>query len=537
MIKKIVLQNIILLAGYQLLISCAQFIPPTGGKKDEIAPKLVKSIPKFGQKNFKEKIISLEFDELIDISNLKQELLIIPEIESSYGVKLKGGIVFLKFSKPFKNSSTYTFNFRKGIKDLNEGNETNNLRLVFGTGNNIDSLKIDGNVKSLLTNQAASEIHVALYKLQDSLDIKKTKPHYFTKTDSLGNYQFQNIKGGKYRIYAFSDKNNNLKYDTKNEDVGFINDTINLNEDRENINLLIATANNEKPKVQKILQRIEDFTIIFDKNIKTFKVVFENKKDSIPYYGEGKELKFYNTTQETDTLKINIIASDFSENTINYFQNIKFRELEKKKKEKKIYVEFEVFPKRGEAINKNLQYELKFDKPISVFDTSKFKILSDTIREEILENESITWNKYKTKLTINKEIKAERELKILIEKGSFIDIKGDSSDRQSFKYPILKSENYGLVEGYFEEKKENKIVQIVNDKYEVIAEQKTKDRFIFENIKPNVYLLRIIRDKNNNAYWDCGNPDKNILPEEVYFYGEPIRIKANFEIRGLLIKQ
>ena len=31
--------------------------------------------------------------------------------------------------------------------------------------------------------------------------------------------------------------------------------------------------------------------------------------------------------------------------------------------------------------------------------------------------------------------------------------------------------------------------------------------------------------------------EKNIQPEEVIFYDEPIRLKANFEIRGMVIKE
>jgi len=536
MLKSITVKFVILITVSKLLLSCAQFVPPTGGKKDQIQPKLISSIPKSEQKNFKEKTISLEFDELVDVTSLRQELLIIPEAEGTYDIRSKSNTVILKFDKAFKDSTTYTLNFRKGIKDLNERNESRNLKLVFSTGNKIDSLKISGNIKGLLTNQPILEAHVALYKLQDSLDLKKTKPDYFTKSDSSGNYQFENIKSGKYRIYAFMDKNSNLKYDTKTEAIGFRNDTINLDKNLSGINLLLANANNEKPKNQKVLPRAEDYTILFDKNIKLFEVKFENKRDSIPYFGEGKELKFYNSTQRTDTLKVNITVTDSSGNAFNYLQKVKFREPDKKKKEKREYLTLNVKPKVGEVVEKSLKYEVSFDTPVSTFDLTKFKILSDTIREEKLETNNITWNKSKTRLNINKEINSEREVKIQMSRGVFINIKGDSSDKQDLKYPILKSENYGLIEGNFEEKKTNKIIQIINDKYEVVAEQITKDKFLFQNIKPGIYLLRVIKDKNENGYWDYGNVEKNNLPEEVTFYEEPIRLKANFEVRGLIIK-
>lgn len=536
MSKNSILKSIGLITICKLLISCAQFVPPTGGKKDETQPKLINSVPKSEQKNFKDKTISLEFDELVDVTSLRQELLIIPEAEGTYDIRSKSNTVILKFDKAFKDSTTYTLNFRKGIKDLNERNESRNLKLVFSTGNNIDSLKISGNIKGLLTNQPILEAHVALYKLQDSLELKKTKPDYFTKSDSSGNYQFENIKSGKYCIFAFMDKNSNLKYDTKTETIGFRNDTIILDKNFSGINLLMANANNEKPKNQKVLPRADDYTILYDKNIKSFEVKFDNKNDSIPYYGEGKELKFYNSTQRTDTLKVNIIVADSSGNALSYLQKIKFREPDKKKKEKREYLTLNTKPKVGEPITKNLKYEISFETPVSTFDLTKFKILSDTIREEKLENSNITWNKSKTKVLINKVINSEREVKVEMGRGVFINIKGDSSDKQDLKYPILKSENYGLIEGNFEEKKTSKIIQIINEKYEVVAEQTTRDKFLFQDIKPGIYLLRVIKDINENGYWDYGNVEQNIQPEEVTFYEEPIRLKANFEVRGLIIK-
>ncbi len=536
MLKSNIIKSVVMIAACKLIIACAQFVQPTGGNKDEIQPKLMNSIPTSEQKNFKEKTIRLEFDELVDVTSLRQELLIIPETEGTYDIKSKSNTVILKFDKAFKDSTTYTLNFRKGIKDLNERNESRNLKLVFSTGSSIDSLKIGGNIRSLLTNQPILDAHVALYKLQDSLELKKTKPNYFIKTDSNGNYQFENIKSGKYRIYAFMDKNNNLKYDTKTEAIGFRNDTINLNKNFSNLNLLLSNANNETPKRQKVIPRADDFIILYDKNIKSFDVKFENKNDSIPYYGEEKELKFYNSTLRTDTLQVNITVTDSSGNTLSYLQKVKFKEPEKKKKEKREFITIDVKPKDGEVVEKNLKYEINFKIPVSTFDLAKFKILSDTIKEEKIENNNITWNKSKTKLLINKEINSEREIKIQMSRGVFINIQGDSSEKQDLKYPISKSENYGLIEGNFVEKKNTKIVQIINDKYEVVDEQITKDKFTFQNIKPNIYLLRIIRDRNENGYWDYGNVEKNIQPEEVTFYEEPIRLKANFEVRGLIIK-
>lgn len=101
-------------------IGCAQFVPPTGGPRDITPPKLLTSIPENKSTNFDDKNLELTFDEYIDITSLKQELIITPEPKAFYNVKLKDKTVKLAFEEKLDSNTTYTFNFRNGIKDLNE---------------------------------------------------------------------------------------------------------------------------------------------------------------------------------------------------------------------------------------------------------------------------------------------------------------------------------------------------------------------------------------------------------------------------------
>lgn len=537
MLKKKLLRLILFLIISDLLLSCAQFVPPTGGKKDETPPKLVKSIPANKQTNFKGNEIELYFDELIDVASLRQELIIIPEQDGYYNIKSKSNSVLLKFDKPFKDSTTYTFNFKRGIKDLNERNEAQNLKLAFSTGPKIDSLEIEGNVKNLFTNQPILDAQVSLYQVSDSLSLRKTKPNYFLKTDSSGNFKFENLKKGRYRLYAYTDKNNNLRFDSKSEMIAFLKDTIKLDSNITNVNLALYMANNDKPKNQKTLQRAEDFTVIYDKNIKTYSVSFVNPADSLPYSAQRNEIKFYNIPLKTDTVKVNITVRDSADNELTHLQKVKFRDQERRttRRTKQENFDFQTDPKNREAVEKNLTYELYFATPIAKIDFSKIKLLSDTIRNESLDEKSIVWNTYKTQLTIKKDISATREIKFEFQTGAFIDIKGDSSERNILRNPILKPEDYGIVEGVIEGNNDNKIVQLVDENYKVEVEQKIKDRFSFINVKPGAYLIRIFVDSNANGQWDYGNVEKDIEPEKVYFSEEVIRVKANFELRDIKV--
>ena len=218
--------NYLVILSSLLLSSCAQFVPPTGGIKDEIPPKLLKTQPLNKTINFKGSTVSLEFDEVIDVSSLRQDLLVIPEQPGAYTVKQTSKGVKLVFDQPFKDSTTYTLNFRNGIKDINERNPAQNLKLVFSTGDKIDSLSVSGKIQDLWAKTEELDVTVGLYNLTDTIPILKRKPDYFTKTDSSGNYLFENIKNNKYRLIAINDKNQNLLFDQKNDKIGFLSDTL-----------------------------------------------------------------------------------------------------------------------------------------------------------------------------------------------------------------------------------------------------------------------------------------------------------------------
>ena len=49
--------------------SCANMQTPTGGPKDSIPPVLLNELPTNLSRNFKEKVIDLEFDEYIKLNN------------------------------------------------------------------------------------------------------------------------------------------------------------------------------------------------------------------------------------------------------------------------------------------------------------------------------------------------------------------------------------------------------------------------------------------------------------------------------------
>ncbi len=234
-----------------LLLSCSQPISPTGGKRDTIPPKLVKSTPTNKQTNYKSKTVDLEFDEYVVAENLQQKLLITPD-PGEYDSKLRPNGLRITFKKSLDSAKTYSLSFGDAIKDFSEKNPAQNLRIVFSTGQYIDSASVRGEVKDLLTNKPLLDVLVGMYPNSDTLNIEKVKPSYFTRSDSSGKFSIENIKSNTYQLIAFDDKNRSMTYNPKAERIAYLRDSTTLKDSTQisGVSLKVFMANNTPAKVR-----------------------------------------------------------------------------------------------------------------------------------------------------------------------------------------------------------------------------------------------------------------------------------------------
>ena len=250
------------------LISCASVQSPTGGPRDTIQPVIVKEIPKNLTRNFTGSEIEIEFDEFVKLSNEFTEISVSPAMDIPPVYKSKKEILKISFEEALQKNTTYTINFGKAIADVNESNILKNYSYVFSTGDQIDSLSISGKVINSLTKQKLKDVTVFILPIsQDSLFGKK-KASFFTTTDTSGSFKLSNLREDKYRIYALSEQGGDRIYNGNSEEIGFLNQAINLNKDTSNIELKVFK---EVPKLFSVTDRkIENdgrITLIFNKAI------------------------------------------------------------------------------------------------------------------------------------------------------------------------------------------------------------------------------------------------------------------------------
>ena len=209
--------------------SCANTTQaPTGGKKDTIAPLVVRVAPASGitHVNRTKQEFVFTFDEYVKIKNL-QNIYLSPPMKRPLKAKTRGKSVVVYFEDDtLAANTTYTIDFTDAIADNNEGNVYPGFTYVFSTGDYIDSMMITGLVQDCNTLKPVKGAKVLLYKNHADSAVFLERPVAAALTDDWGYFSIRNIQDTLYRLYAITDGNNNNQYDPESETVAFADSLI-----------------------------------------------------------------------------------------------------------------------------------------------------------------------------------------------------------------------------------------------------------------------------------------------------------------------
>lgn len=227
--KRIVYFWGILIVTYKLVVSttgCAQIIPPTGGPRDSLPPIMLKALPKDSTINFTGNKIVLAFDEYIQLDKPEEQLVVSPVPKTNPIVEAKLKEVTIRIKDTLEENTTYSINFGRSLKDLNEGNPYKNFTYLFSTGKYIDSGKLSGKVVVAETGKPDSTLIVMLHRNFDDSAVMKEKPRYFARLDSSGLFSFKNIAPGNYNLFALKDPSGQKMYMRKSDMFAFYDSAI-----------------------------------------------------------------------------------------------------------------------------------------------------------------------------------------------------------------------------------------------------------------------------------------------------------------------
>jgi hypothetical protein len=557
------------------LFSCASQAPLGGGPKDETPPKLLSCNPENRSVNFTGKQIELFFDEFIALKSVQQKLVISPPTNTKPDVISKTRSVIIKFDEELLPNTTYTLNFSDAIADLNEANSIPDFHYSFSTGTSLDSFKISGIVKDAFSLKPEAGIFVMLYTgTDDSLPIKNS-PYYLSKTNSTGNFTIENLKAGRYKIFALNDINSNLLFDMPTEKIAFLDslivpeiirktetDTLKkgtvFNADTLLIDSIVTFPVTLFKPDNIVLRAFEEdrqkqFVKSSNRNYKNKCFAQFNRKGLGPVSVAGINVKHFLVEQTKNNDSLTLWLSDSIEGSLD---TVKFQiTYAKKDSTDKIYTVTEplIFPFQEK--NKKNPDILKFNTTVNIQQDQQF-VSSNNIRFQfstpvtkfpidsisLKEGKDSIFHKIKPEIVPDKlspcvyyikyPWKDEMKYRYRIGKGSIKDVFGNSCDSLNRSFKIYPADYYGTVTFILEGPDSTLTFELIDANGNNVKEwsEKTPYSKRIERLLPGKYRLRAYFDENKNGRWDNGFYINHIQPEKMFLNPDEINLRSNWEI-------
>ncbi|NJN28206.1 MAG: hypothetical protein HC819_20665 [Cyclobacteriaceae bacterium] len=423
-----------------------------------------------------------------------------------------------------------------------------------------------------MTYDTLENIIVGLYRANDTINIFNGSPYYFTEVNDEGQFLIENIKNGKYLMYAFNDENKNLRLETNKETYGFVADTLQLDSGTYHTTIDLVSLDLTDFKMLTASVSGPNFDLNFNKYITDYHI--QPLDSSYKLYTspakENKSIRVYNTFETIDSLQVTFNATDSINTTISDTLNIKFTESKRKPEDLKI----DLKPEKNTQIQERIPVEITFNKPILYTNTDSMFVRFDTTRILQINDTLFSWTKNRNKLlfdltidrsltdtllsqrnrlnqllkdslaeqqnlnTEKRQISKEKSslvkqinkgLQLYLGYGSFISVELDTSKNITANYSFVAPEENGTQTVNIFSDYTSYTVQLLTENLDIVDEISNNNKNVFKHIPPGKYKIRVLIDSNGDGEWSPGNMLERIEPEPVYIYPDPLVIRADWQ--------
>lgn len=216
--------SIIVISG--LLCGCANIGSPSGGRRDEEPPRMLRAHPAPYTRNFSGHRVVIDFDEFVNVKDAMTNVVISPPGETTPRVTSQGKHVYVNFPDTLLPNTTYTIDFGSAVEDNNEGNVLENFSYTFSTGETLDTLRIAGVVLSADGLEPMQRKLVGVHKNMADSAFLTLRFDRMARTDDRGRFSVEGLSPGEYRVFALDDMDGNLRYSSPDEEMAFYEVTV-----------------------------------------------------------------------------------------------------------------------------------------------------------------------------------------------------------------------------------------------------------------------------------------------------------------------
>lgn len=508
---------------------CASVTPIPGGPEDTSPPEVIteKSTPNF-QLQFEKQPIKLVFNEWVELKDVSSQIIVSPPLQFLPDIGLKGKSLLFRFSpqEVLRSDATYTINFGESVRDFTEGNPATDLRFVFSTGDQIDSLSVNGKVVDAFTGEPAPKVLVLLYEQLEDTVIRTERPFYFSRTNQQGQFRIENVRGGQFRLYALIDNNFNYLYDLPGESLAFLNLPVTVSDTTPAPLVLRLFQEAPAPRLLEAKPRSPGtFRMLLNVPSSTVTVRSIGRAPDWNYLATADSLVIWHTASDTTSWSLVVRDEDKDIDTVT------ITSAPPSKLEGPLTARSNSLVRNAVPSGESLQ--LTFSRPIKKIDSTRILLLRDSLPERepvgaLIEGEARQSVRFSCQW-------ADTSLySMTLLPGAISDIFGQTHDTIRLNYKILAPETLsGLTINIDSFPTGNYVLFLLQKDKEIrkstfrIPEK--KDPIQFPRLLPGTYSIRIIEDKNENGRWDPGQLEKGRQPENLTEY--PLEeLRPNWEV-------
>jgi len=513
-----------------ILTGCAKRGSITGGAKDTIPPMITRSLPDNMSTNFNGNEIRIDFNEYIKIKDINKQLIISPPMDLAPDITPTGSAskyIKIRIKDTLEPNTTYSFNFGQSITDNNEGNPYSQFKFIFSTGAYIDSLTLNGAIKDAYTKETDNFVTVMLYedneKFNDST-VYKERPRYVTNTlDSMINYSLQNLKAGKYHLFALKDQNNNYRFDPNIDKIAFLPEPVNVPAD--NTVYELELFKEQRPfKALKPVQASSNRLIAgYEGKGEGIKATVKNGSETVP--------SIITQFPKKDSIQIwiprNITADSLQ---VSVGKNDSIRDFNVRLKEMKAMDSLTVSEVQKGGLHFREKFQITTSTPIVAIDTTKINIIN---KDSIAVKYTLAHRQFEQLLEFDFAKEEEQKYTVTLMPGALRDFYDKENDTLVVKLSTRTYADYANMRLTLQNAARFPlIVELTDAKGEVKASHYSEGetRINFDNILPDKYTLRIIYDDNKNRVWDPGSYLEKRQPEQVIYHPKEIEVRENWDV-------
>ncbi len=570
MSRSIFKHTLTIILAHILIAGCAKVSSPAGGPRDKKPPVIVKSNPVMGSKFFYGKKIEITFDEYVVLDKINEKFMVSPPMKKKPEVSVKGKSIIVEYEDQLRDSTTYSFIFQDAVRDLNEGNVYNNLQFVFSTGPVIDSLSVTGNVFYAFVLDVPETPLILLYSDLSASAVKDTLPDYISRTDKNGYFRIDNVKEGKYRLYALKDEDNSRNFNLQDEEMAFLEAPIEVSREKNYLPVRKDTVKVKTPKSKtadtayikgeyklilfqherrlhyltsssRTLPYLLTYTLSLPPGDRTFDF-------SIPE--SAGDSYFVERSKNNDTIQVWLTDSTlYLQPVINTIVRHPYTDTTGVTAESTDTISMRYLVSRSArtkvkpapyTVKSNLSADplrpgekivFQSQTPLRLPDTSKIRIYELKKAEKIKIPFSFMKDSANScRITLNVDLDQKKNYLYIADSAAFGNIYGESSDSTGSKFSLREETSFGKlvlnITGY----EGNRIIQLLDKNEKLVRETlMSKDGKIeFPLLDKGLYRIRVIYDFNNDGKWTTGNYNLGIQPEPVSFFSKELEIKENW---------